>query len=236
MNKRLLLCKLAEIAYKRDSRIKEELKKLGFYNSIIREIKDLKYFITFSNEEIYISVRGSANKKNWWRNINCLTKKGIHRGFLGASKIIFKDIEELGLKDLPINLTGHSFGSAVASLLGINMKVHKYNIKSVYAYGQPRVCKKRAKLKDKIGNIDYRRYVNNVDIVCQVPPSCLGFKHFGSLRYVDSNGIVLINPSNETISIDRIKTLENSKNIEELIKDHEVSYYVSLLELSDSDE
>jgi len=229
MEKKEVMARLSSIAYKRDDRIKEELNKLGFGIPVIREIKDLKYFITHRNEEVYIGIRGSVNKRNWMRNANCFTRKGIHRGFIRAKNIIFKDIEELKLKNLPTNITGHSLGGAISLLLGVEMKENKYNIKSIYTFGQPRVCKKKAKLEDRIIGIDYKRYVNNLDVVSQVPPAFFGYIHTDPLYYISCTGEIYIKPSDRAVSIDRVKTLALAQDPKELYKDHEIQYYISLL-------
>ena len=221
MKRELFMVKLSEIVYKRDSRMREELKKIGIKSFIKREIKDLKYIVIEKDNELYIAVRGSVNKKNWMRNFNFFPKKGIHRGFKKASDIILKDIKKLKLKNKLINVTGHSLGGGISVLLGLELKTN-----STFTFGQPRVFTK----KKKIDTSTIKRYVNNLDIVTQLPPIWLGYKHQSKPYYIAQNSKIYVNPSDNVIALDRAKTIIDDKRLNETYKDHSISYYVDLLE------
>ena len=231
MKKEELMARLAGVAYKRDSRIKEELKKLGFKTPMIRVVKDLKYFISTYNDEIYIGIRGSVNKRNWVRNFNFFPKKKTHRGFRKGSDLLFKDIEELKLKDLSINISAHSLGASLALLLGIKMGDENYNIKSIYGFGCPRVFTKKKDIDEGLDGIDCKSFVNNLDVVTQLPPVFpFGYEHKNDRHYINHKGGILVNPSDQAIALDRIDGLAEDKSPKELYKDHEISYYVKLLQ------
>jgi len=223
MRKELFMAKLSEIVYKRDSRMREELEKLGIKSFIKREIKDLKYIIIEKNDELYMAIRGSANKKNWMRNFNFFPKKGVHRGFKKASDVILKDIKLLKLEDKLINVTGHSLAGAISMLVGLELKAN-----SIYTFGQPRVFTRKKKIN--LDGILYKRYINNLDVVTQVPPVWLGYKHHTIPYYITHNGVIYIDPSDKVITVDRLETLAKNKNIKETYKDHEISYYIKLIE------
>lgn len=112
----IYLSELARLAYKRDSRILEELFKQNFetYNVKIISSESLKCFVARKDGVTYISFRGSDNLKNWLNNFKIqkgiVAQGSIHIGFLQASKLLFEKLKKEVVKTDRIYLVGHSLG------------------------------------------------------------------------------------------------------------------------------
>jgi len=105
----------------------------------------------------------------------------VHSGFHNAyfSKLQGQVLQNLReLPDLPIIVTGHSLGAAIAAMCGWDLAVNQtYEVASLYTYGQPRV-----------GNFEWAvaydkhvpntwRIVHSHDIVPHIPMVSLDFFH-----------------------------------------------------------
>lgn len=109
----------------------------------------------------------------------------VHRGFYREYEKVMPGIREALAKhnkkgDKEVWVCGHSLGGAMAVLVAVDLKPN-----GLQTFGQPRVGN-----KEFLKNIDfpYYRYVNNNDIVPRVPPTFLGFRHGGKLRYINHYG------------------------------------------------
>jgi pimeloyl-ACP methyl ester carboxylesterase len=98
-----------------------------------------------------VAFRGTSNLRDFitdaefWRETLVVEADGadcqVHRGFLAAYESI---IEELaahlrGQPQLPLFITGHSLGGALAILAALELQRQKFPIVQVYTFGQPRV-------------------------------------------------------------------------------------------------
>lgn len=104
----------------------------------------------------------------------------VHSGFLAETKKlwkkIIKDIRDIE-GELPLWVTGHSLGGAMATITAI-----KYPVEEVMTFGEPRVGRK---IKKVIPNDIHTRYVNGNDIVTKVPPSLFSYYlHHGNKKKV----------------------------------------------------
>jgi triacylglycerol lipase len=120
----------------------------------------------------------------------------VHAGFLLALDAIWDELSAAlgamvpnaaGRSAPTIWLTGHSLGAAVATLAAARLGD---KVRGVYTFGCPRVGDATfrksfdAALEDRCW-----RYVNDHDIVPQVPPEgVLGYDHVGRLVYFDDRG------------------------------------------------
>ena len=110
----------------------------------------------------------------------------VHRGFKKALDEVWFDllpyIKKLHGKGCKIWTTGHSLGSALATLFAC-----RYNhVQGVYTFGSPRVG--NDVFREDI-NVKIYRIVNNDDIVPRVPPPGI-YAHVGELKFIDSSGII----------------------------------------------
>ena len=121
-------------------------------------------------------------------------KTHVHSGFLkeinkiwdnnkteeSVSSEILKDLKQ-HTSTLPLYVTGHSLGGAMATLAGM-----KYSFESVVTFGEPRVGRK---IHLAFKSISHTRYVNGDDPVTKLPPKLFSYyKHHGQeLKIQDSD-------------------------------------------------
>ena len=110
----------------------------------------------------------------------------VHTGFKNALDSVWDDIlpEIKRLRDqgVPIWLTGHSLGAALATLAADRLQ----NVQGLYTFGSPRV-----------GDLDFRkgfaqkayRLVNGEDIVADMPPKG-PYRHVGEYIFIDQKGMI----------------------------------------------
>lgn len=110
----------------------------------------------------------------------------IHGGFHLAYDSIARDVEKsiLKLPDMPLYITGHSLGAALATVatqrLEHILKIRE-RIAACYTFGSPRVG-------DSHYDIEFKspiyRVVNTTDIVTIIPLLAMGYIHIGDIRYL----------------------------------------------------
>ena len=107
----------------------------------------------------------------------------VHEGFLATWTALRDPIESwlAGVRGTRLVVTGHSLGAAMATLMAA---LHPNAI--LVTFGSPRVG--NADFIEAWAGRDVRRYVDCADIVPQVPPRMITFRHVGDMRYFDRNG------------------------------------------------
>jgi len=104
------------------------------------------------------------------QSVDCETGGSIHSGFKEAYNrvglSIQKRLDEDDLNNIPLYITGHSLGGALATIAAKKLK-HQSGIAACYTYGSPRVGDEIwvTKLKTPI-----YRVVNAADCVTMLPP------------------------------------------------------------------
>jgi len=135
----------------------------------------------------------------------------VHQGFSGSLESLWSGavaaIRQLTATGLPVVVTGHSKGGALATLAAMRLKSEGVATPSgVYTYGSPRVGDTPfATAYDAA--ISQWRFENNNDLVPHLPPAAqwldfLGqidqrlsgltayaYLHVGTLEYLDANGV-----------------------------------------------
>jgi triacylglycerol lipase len=110
----------------------------------------------------------------------------IHSGFRTAYASVARDIQRsvLELKDIPLYITGHSLGAALATIatqsLEHNLKIREM-IAACYTFGSPRVGDKHY---DREFKSPIYRVVNTTDVVTVIPLLAMGYIHIGDIRYL----------------------------------------------------
>ena len=120
-------------------------------------------------------------------------KVRIHGGFEKAYNSVSERIEKSLLEKvhgLPLYITGHSLGAALATVATLALEQKKYfrdQIAACYTYGSPRVGTKALDINFKS---PIYRVVNTTDIVTMVPT--VGYRHVGDVRFFENkNGAIL---------------------------------------------
>lgn len=197
-----ILCSMADLAYDRfedDPKVREmfeaKLRGGGFrlveiFNS---KATDTQAFLAANAEFAVLAFRGTEVKKKQ----DVLTdlratrisviEGGVHRGFQGAYNSVKNEIENcLGTLDekLPIYITGHSLGAALATVATQNLDQgdkFRERIAACYTFGSPRVGNTKY---DRALKAPIYRMVNTTDIVTVIPLLAMGYVHIGDIRYL----------------------------------------------------
>ena len=104
-------------------------------------------------------------------------------GAKGISDALYDVVEENDWHNVPIFMTGHSLGAALATLTACPRPPA-----ALYTFGCPRVAEsKLAETLDQRSTPVFR-VVNSTDVVPRVPSSIWGFRHFGKLVYLTRKG------------------------------------------------
>ncbi|WP_020380265.1 lipase family protein [Nocardiopsis potens] len=118
----------------------------------------------------------------------------VHWGFDTALEAIYPRmlaaIEEMRDNDQTLWFTGHSLGGALAMLAAARIRLADPELLAdgVYTFGQPRTCDRElAAAYDGALRGRTHRFVNNNDVVPQVPPPPL-YSHVAEERYFDADG------------------------------------------------
>lgn len=115
-----------------------------------------------------------------------LVEGRVHKGFIDAYKSVQVEIEKnvATLNGIPLYITGHSLGAALATVATQFLEGHPVfsdQLAACYTYGSPRVGNDQfdRDLKSAI-----YRVVNTTDIVTIVPLLAMGYTHIGDVRFL----------------------------------------------------
>lgn len=189
---------------------------------------------------IVIAFRGTSSLRDWLTDMEFPLRPvaggRVHEGFLSAiNSVMVKLTAELSGSEvfkyqpvLPIVVTGHSLGGALAVLCAWYLQDRGYAIDSVYTFGQPRVGDKAfaATYQAVLGAKTFR-VVNQNDIVPRVPGVLMGYRHHGIHAFIDANGYLTIDPSWLGLVIsDALGLYQAYRKLDDvLITDHFVGSY-----------
>ncbi|MCK7625528.1 lipase family protein [Streptomyces sp. RS10V-4] len=120
----------------------------------------------------------------------------VHHGFAAVLEAVWPQVrtalEECGGGGRAVFFTGHGLGGALAMLAAARLHFEDPRVTAdgVYTFGQPRTCDPglAREFSTAFAGRTYR-FVNNGDIVPQLPPEP-AFRHVSALRHIDSRGTV----------------------------------------------
>jgi hypothetical protein len=153
------------------------------------------------NPCLVIAFRGSDEIEDWGINARAyqtsFNEKGkVHRGFKKAYLSIKEElVSGLEYNSLPVFITGHSLGAALAVLASTDLYEDEY-FDSCYTFGSPRIG--NPEFVDYVRSNNVYRIVNNSDVVTTVPIdfAAITYKHVG-LAYLLDDEFTLQNNLNE---------------------------------------
>jgi hypothetical protein len=145
-----------------------------------------------NNQFAVLAFRGTEVSKIKDIRIDALASKKsvldgkVHSGFRIAYESVAKDIEEevLKLGDIPLYITGHSLGAALATVATQRLEHNPHireKIAACYTFGSPRVGNSEYDIEFKS---PIYRVVNTTDIVTVIPLLAMGYIHIGDVRYL----------------------------------------------------
>ncbi|MFI6585302.1 lipase family protein [Embleya sp. NPDC050493] len=209
-------------------------------------IDDTQAYVAGSDRMVLVAFRGTEPEqiRDWLSDTNTPPVPGpagkgfVHFGFHRAHHVVHPDIigtiAEFADGGQTVWITGHSLGGALAMLAGARMHFEAPILTpdGVYTYGQPRTCDRLlataydAALKDRTF-----RFVNNNDIVPQVPPAPV-FAHVDTLRHLDANGRLHDSMSAVAKLADKFKgaTADPFAPASDGLRDHGIDRYIAHLE------
>lgn len=154
------------------SRLKTQNQTL-VHQSIIPE-SQVSYFLSRANGIQTIAIRGTANLENVMLDLDLELKPDtaldikLHQGFGSAAKAVYTDVKPYLNEKLPIHITGHSLGGAIAVILGLYLQQEDYAVTQIITFGQPKVTNVTGAKKYDL--LPLTRVVTLNDIVPLVPP------------------------------------------------------------------
>ena len=152
-----------------------------FYNQSLDVLKNTEGYVAKRNQGdghdfAVLAIRGTTSPQDWIKNAKVGLKsigggRQVHSGFSEAFDDGKDQIEELlkSLDSLPLYITGHSLGGAVAVMATWYFK--RDTLAACYTFGAPRVG--NYKFNDSFRTPIYR-IVNAMDPVPLVPPTDKG--------------------------------------------------------------
>jgi len=187
-----LMAKLAGLSYLDGPQAKPEFKTLGFTTHKFIEKDGAQCHIVHNKDMYVLCFRGTEPTEfsDIKADLNALPDRAqvggwVHNGFQNELEKIWDDIvaynnRYIGEKQLFV--CGHSLGGAMATVATSRLGTR---VSCLYTYGSPRVGTKKF---GKAIPVTHYRHVNNNDIVPKVPFAFLGYRHHGTLRYINFYG------------------------------------------------
>lgn len=198
-----------------------------------------------------ISCRGTNELADWLDNIKAFPSEQLfgkfHRGFWQSVEDIWQTIEQriqtiqqqrlaAQLSKLPVFITGHSLGGAMAVIIAAKFVHADQPFTSVYTFGQPRaMTRETARLFNaECGNRVYR-FHNNNDLVTRVPARAMGYSHVGCYLYISQEKIIHREPGFWFRFMDAIDGAVAALREEGIdgIEDHGMAHYLNAVQLWD---
>ena len=209
-NNAYCMATLAKLVYEKkdeDHSAPDETKILRRLRDLDPAFEDVVPFDKHSSQAMLVkhahyavaTFRGTDELADWWDNLDAISAPGplgsVHRGFQDALMDVWPAMRAQLQKfrkaspGLPLWLTGHSLGGAMATLAAAELIAQDRPFYGGYTFGQPR-CGDRSfartfniEAKDR-----FFRFQNNNDIVTRAPARIMGYSHVGQYIYITSDG------------------------------------------------
>lgn len=165
--------------------------KLGYNNVELIDNQNAQCMIFENDTDIVVAFRGTepdqlkdviADLKSWKHRSK--GKGQVHDGFYDEVKKVWNDVVAYidANPDKKLYICGHSLGGGMSMVAAARLQSR---VEAVYTYGCPRTG-------DKVWRrncyFTHYRFVNCNDIVPKVPLKIMGYKHYGTLQYLNYYG------------------------------------------------
>lgn len=164
-------------------------KLLATFTSKESDVHDTQAFLARSKDFAVLAFRGTevTKTKDVLTDFRASRSGDVHRGFLNAFESVAPRIREnlSKLNGIPLYVTGHSLGAALAVVATYNLEndnnypQFRQMIAACYTFGSPRVGSRKYDFRAPI-----YRIVNTTDIVTVVPLLAMGYVHIGDVRFL----------------------------------------------------
>jgi len=185
---KMALC--ASIAYLDEEEARPKFREIGFRKHVFIERDGAQCHIIWTAQQLVLCFRGTepGEFSDIKADLNAMPDKAdngsgwVHNGFQTEVDKIWEDImKHVDLKlheKKSILICGHSLGGAMATIATSRLGDR---VSALYTYGSPRAGTR--KFVKSFKHIPHYRFVNNNDIVPQVPPFGY-YHHVGELYYM----------------------------------------------------
>jgi triacylglycerol lipase len=185
------MAKAAAYAYLDEDEGEMAFAELGYTNHAFIEKDGAQCHVVWNEDEFVIAFRGTEPDEfsDIKADLNAWPDRGesggwVHNGFQEEVNKLWNQIQFLLRHEVGRDffITGHSLGGAMATIAASRLKD---SVEALYTYGSPRAGTRSFV---KSFNVPHYRHVNNNDIVPSVPFAFLGYRHHGTLRYINFYG------------------------------------------------
>ena len=189
--------KASSIAYKDNA--DKEFNDMGYTVLQFVDHEGAQCYLLESDTDIALVFRGTEPKEfsDIKADLNAIqrdSKAGtgdVHTGFATEVDKIWEKLSlpstvQMVKKQKDFYIAGHSLGAAMATIAAHRLQ-NTYNIKCIYTYGSPRAGDKEFVESLKVPHYRCR---NNNDLVTKVPFWIMGYRHHGTLVYINYYGNV----------------------------------------------
>jgi triacylglycerol lipase len=187
------MAKLSEMAYLDSEEAKVKAKELGYPSHKFFENKGAQCHAVWNKEDYVLAFRGTepTELSDLIADLNAIPRGAmtyglVHSGFRGEVDKIWDDIKnhQSNHTDKRFYITGHSLGGAMATIATSRFEEFT-KVDRLTTFGSPRVG-----TRSFVKHIEtpHLRYVNNNDLVTKVPLALMGYKHHGTLQYINFYG------------------------------------------------
>ncbi|MGA4879586.1 lipase family protein [Streptomyces lydicamycinicus] len=250
----LCMARASELAYQDEQTIEATAREWGFdrvrhHHTTFRPpfpLEDTQAYTLGGHSMIITSFRGTEPVKlrDWLSDATTPPWPGpggkgyVHYGFGEALESVWPQVRAAidAFRDnrQTVWFTGHSLGGALAMLAGARLHFEEPHVTAngVYTFGQPRTCDRQLSKEFNTAFSDRMyRFVNNNDIVPQLPPEP-AFHHVSALRYIDAQGALHHTMPLLSGLVDRAQglTADLLAPASDGIRDHFMDAYVNALE------
>lgn len=191
----LTYAKIARDTYLNPDKSTAAFKEYGY--SIVRffDKNGAQAYLLSNGREKVLSFRGTqvtqksdiiADLKSG-KNFD-LNHTKVHAGFKAEVNKLWDDVlvEILkGDRSLPLVVTGHSLGAAMATITSSRLEDSGVMVRALVTFGSPRVGTKE--FVESL-HVSHFRVINCCDAVTRVPLYIMGFRHHGTIVYLDFQG------------------------------------------------
>lgn len=227
----LQFAKIAETTYNNPG--KNKFEELGYQVVKFFDRDGAQAYLIQNNSHRILSFRGTeiTQPSDVVADLKASKNKSeshgrVHRGFKGELDKLWKEIkQEVDKGTLPLYITGHSLGAAMATLAAGRLA---HQVRALITFGSPRVGN-RTFVKNLF--VEHYRVVNNNDAVTKVPLWIMGYRHHGKVIYLNYYGDV-----REITTWQRVKDMLRSRKralgkfqLFKGVYDHLMAHYIAKL-------
>lgn len=208
-----------------DARSENNWSLVGVFDPPSRESTQALAVIQDHPREMTVAFRGTQKSVPQWASnlevkydkwIQGRVHRGFHQRFLEVRDRVLSWIDSSPTSYL--TLTGHSMGGAVATLMASFVRHTRPDKKvTLITFGSPRVGDQTfARFVDSQLGDHIQRVMNKYDMVTEVPPKVLGYRHVGRIHVCQENACevgdrLAENPGGLAMALKR--TIETVKNV-----------------------